>query len=143
MFRPLFDLKTSSGGGTTPTGLVHAMTMRTGFYIPPTHRWYLERRIYLAVGVNISVASILSMAHNPWWLSFIGLVGVAMVWFGATGSCIMANGLSWLGAEPCIRTDGNRHRGSRRCHRRPERSPTPMARQRTPTILRYFPLESR
>jgi hypothetical protein len=23
-----------------------------------------------------------------------------MVWFAATGSCIMANGLYWLGAEP-------------------------------------------
>jgi hypothetical protein len=65
-----------------------------------TDRWYLERRIYLAVGINISLASILSLLHSPWWLAFTGFVGVAMVWFAATGFCIMANGLYWLGAEP-------------------------------------------
>jgi hypothetical protein len=40
------------------------------------------------------------MVHSPWWLAFTGFVGVAMVWFAATGYCIMANGLYWLGAEP-------------------------------------------
>lgn len=69
-------------------------------YLMQTDRWYLERRIYLAVGINISVASILSLVHSPWWLAFTGFVGAAMVWFAATGFCIMANGLYWLGAEP-------------------------------------------
>ncbi len=70
------------------------------FYFMQTDRWYLERRIYLAVGINISVASVLSMVWSPWWLAFTGFVGAAMVWFAATGFCIMANGLYWLGAEP-------------------------------------------
>jgi hypothetical protein len=70
------------------------------FYFMQTDRWYLERRIYLAVGVNISIASVLSMVHSPWWLLFTGFVGVAMVWFAATGFCIMANMLYWIGAEP-------------------------------------------
>jgi hypothetical protein len=69
-------------------------------YFMQTDRWYLERRIYLAVGINISVASVLSLVHSPWWLLFTGFVGTAMVWFAATGYCIMANGLYWLGAEP-------------------------------------------
>ena len=69
-------------------------------YFMQTDRWYLERRIYLAVGINISVASVLSLIHSPWWLLFTGFVGAAMVWFAATGYCIMANGLYWLGAEP-------------------------------------------
>ena len=69
-------------------------------YFMQTDRWYLERRIYLAVGINISVASVLAMAWSPWWLGFTGFVGAAMVWFAATGYCIMANGLYWLGAEP-------------------------------------------
>jgi hypothetical protein len=71
-----------------------------GIYLMQTDSWYLERRIYLAVGINISVASVLSLLHSPWWLSFTGFVGVAMVWFAATGFCIMANGLYWTGAEP-------------------------------------------
>ncbi|MGE0555959.1 MAG: DUF2892 domain-containing protein [Gemmatimonadales bacterium] len=70
------------------------------WYRMQTDRWYLERRIYLAVGINISVASALSLVHSPWWLAFTGFVGVAMVWFAATGFCIMANGLYWLGAVP-------------------------------------------
>jgi len=73
---------------------------RSRWYRLQTDRWYLERRIYLAVGTNISLASILVPAHSPWWLAFTGFVGVAMVWFAATGFCIMANALYWLGAEP-------------------------------------------
>jgi hypothetical protein len=69
-------------------------------YFMQTDRWYLERRIYLAVGINLSVASVLSLVLSPWWLLFTGFVGGAMVWFAATGFCIMANGLYWLGAEP-------------------------------------------
>jgi hypothetical protein len=69
-------------------------------YFMQTDRWYLERRIYLAVGINISIASVLSLVHSVWWLAFTGFVGVAMVWFAATGYCIMANGLYWMGAEP-------------------------------------------
>ena len=73
---------------------------RGRWYFMQTDRWYLERRIYLAVGINLTIASFLSIAHSPWWLTFTGFVGVAMVWFAATGYCIMANGLYWLGAEP-------------------------------------------
>lgn len=69
-------------------------------YFLQTDRWYLERRIYLAVGINISLASCLSLVHSPWWLAFTAFVGGAMVWFAGTGFCIMANGLYWLGAEP-------------------------------------------
>jgi hypothetical protein len=73
---------------------------RWNLYFMQTDRWYLERRIYLAVGINISIASVLSLVYSPWWLLFTGFVGAAMVWFAATGFCIMANGLYWLGAEP-------------------------------------------
>jgi hypothetical protein len=105
------------------------MSMRSGVYIVPTDRWYiertvfsgllsepnsrwyrmrtdswyLERRIYLVVGINITIASILSLVHSPWWLTFTGFVGLAMLWFAATGFCIMANGLYWLGYEPRLR----------------------------------------
>jgi hypothetical protein len=69
-------------------------------YFIQTDSWYLERRIYLVVGINLCIASMLSLAHSPWWLLFTGFVGAAMVWFAGTGFCIMANGLYWLGAEP-------------------------------------------
>ena len=80
----------------------------SGLYRMQTDSWYLERRIYLAVGINISIASVLSLVHSPWWLSFTAFVGVAMVWFAATGFCIMANGLYWMGAEPRLAPESAR-----------------------------------
>jgi hypothetical protein len=79
-----------------------AAPLRPGstLYFMQTDSWYLERRIYLAVGINLTIASVLSLIVSPWWLLFTGFVGSAMVWFAATGFCIMANGLYWLGAEP-------------------------------------------
>ncbi len=76
---------------------------RPRWYFMQTDRWYLERRIYLAVGINISIASALSLTISPLWLIFPAFVGVAMVWFALTGFCIMANGLYWLGAEPRLK----------------------------------------
>jgi hypothetical protein len=73
---------------------------RPGCYAMRTDRWYLERRIYPTVGINITIGSILSLAWSPWWLAFTAFVGVAMVWFAFTGFCILANVLYWLGAEP-------------------------------------------
>ena len=31
-----------------------------------TDKWYLERRIYLAVGINISIASTLVLVYSAW-----------------------------------------------------------------------------
>lgn len=102
----------SIGVGLTGYCIVGNVLSRLGFqpalgtvsesktYRMRTDSWYLERRIYVAVGINISIASVLSLVHSPWWLGFTGFVGTAMVWFAATGFCIMANGLYWLGAEP-------------------------------------------
>ncbi len=69
-------------------------------YRMQTDSWYLERRIYVIVGFNLSVASTLSLVHSVWWLCFTGFVGAAAVWFAATGFCIMANAFYWMGAEP-------------------------------------------
>lgn len=97
---------------------------RGNWYFMQTDRWYLERRIYLAVGINISIASVLSVVHSPWWLSFTGFVGAAMVWFAATGYCIMANGLYWLGAEPRLAPE-----------RGPLPSPSPQTQTATPAEI--------
>jgi hypothetical protein len=78
---------------------------RGGFYFMQTDRWYLERRIYLGVGINISIASMLVLFYSPWVMLFTTFVGAAMVWFAATGFCVMANGFYWLGAEPRLAPD--------------------------------------
>jgi hypothetical protein len=80
-------------------------------YFLQTDSWYLERRIYVTVGVNITLGSILFLAHSPWWGLFIGFVGTAMVWFAATGLCILANVLYWIGAEPRLNPGALRSSG--------------------------------
>ena len=67
----------------------------------------------LRSGINISVASALVLAHSPWWALFTGFVGGAMVWFAATGYCIMANALYWLGAKPRLNPIPCPRRGAR------------------------------
>jgi len=52
------------------------------------------------VGINVSLASCLSLVHSPWWLAFTAFVGGAMVWFAATGFCHHGQWVYWLGAEP-------------------------------------------
>lgn len=85
--------------GFTPMLGAGAST-RWNLYFMQTDTWYLERRIYLAVGINISIASVLVLVCSPWATLFTAFVGGAMVSFAATGFCVMANGLYWLGAEP-------------------------------------------
>jgi hypothetical protein len=77
-----------------------------GLYFMQTDRWYLERRIYLVVGCNLIAASTLSLLHSAWWLAFPAFVGLAMLVFAATGFCIMANSLYWMGAEPRLVPEG-------------------------------------
>jgi hypothetical protein len=127
VWHPLFIL------GVTATGLTSINVALTGFcpvgnmlrlfgftpmlgsgtpakwnlYFLQIDRWYLERRIYLVVGINITVASLLILALSPWVTLFTFFVGGAMVWFAATGYCIMANFLYWLGAEPRLNPEAN------------------------------------
>ena len=84
--------------GFTP--MLGSATGRSKFYFLQIDRWYLERRIYLAVGINISVASVLVLAHSPWWTLFTAFVGGAMVWFAATGYCIWRMRCTGLAPSP-------------------------------------------
>jgi hypothetical protein len=86
-------------GSKTPT--------KWNLYFLQVDRWYLERRIYIVVGFNISVASILILTVSPWFSLFTLFVGGAMVWFAATGYCVMANFLYWLGAEPRLNPEAD------------------------------------
>jgi hypothetical protein len=85
---------------------------RWNLYFMQTDKWYLERRIYVTVGVNICLGSLLVLAYSPWWTLFTGFVGAAMIWFAATGYCVLANILLWLGSEPRLNPD---HLPSARC----------------------------
>lgn len=69
-------------------------------YFMQTDAWYLERYIYIFVGVNLSISSMLARFYSPGWLYFTGFVGTATIFFAFTGFCIMANFLYRIGAKP-------------------------------------------
>ena len=69
-------------------------------YFMQTDEWYLERCIYMFVGVNLSISSILARYYSIKWIYFTGFVGTATIFFAFTGFCIMANFLYRIGAEP-------------------------------------------
>jgi hypothetical protein len=87
--RPMIPMKDDSGG-----------KWRRSLYFMQTDRWFLERYIYMFVGINLSISSMLARFYNPTWLFFTGFVGTATIVFSFTGFCIMANLLYRLGAEP-------------------------------------------
>lgn len=73
---------------------------RASLYFMQTDKWFLERFIYLFVGVNLSLSSLLAKFHTLYWLYFTVFVGSATVVFAFTGYCFMANLLYKFGAEP-------------------------------------------
>jgi hypothetical protein len=87
--RPMIPVKTESGG-----------KLRRSLYFMQTDRWFLERYIYMFVGVNLSLSSMLARFYSQAWLFFTAFVGIATIVFSFTGFCIMANLLYRLGAEP-------------------------------------------
>jgi hypothetical protein len=83
-----------------PSTALRGARRESRFYFMQTDRWFLERYIYLFVGVNLSLSSLLARFISPYWLFFTGFVGAATITFAFTGFCIMANLLYRLGAEP-------------------------------------------
>jgi len=45
-------------------------------------RRFLERPIYLTIGINITIASVLVLAYSTWLTLVTVVVGGAMIWFG-------------------------------------------------------------
>jgi len=83
-----------------PSTALRGAKKKSRFYFMQTDRWFLERYIYLFVGVNLSWTSLLARFYSFNWLFFTGFVGSATIVFSFTGFCIMANLLYRLGAEP-------------------------------------------
>ncbi len=87
--KPMLDISARSGE-----------QRNSALYFMQTDKWFLERYIYLFVGVNLSLASLLTRFYSPYWLIFTSFVGAATITFAFTGFCIMANLLYRLGATP-------------------------------------------
>jgi hypothetical protein len=55
------------------------MALRSGIYIVPTHRWYIERTVWLIAGLVLLVTTALAALYQPLWVLGIIAVGLASI----------------------------------------------------------------
>ena len=55
--------------------MIAPMTLRTGVYIVPTHRWYIERTVWLIAGAFLLVGTTLAVLLDPRWVFIVNLTG--------------------------------------------------------------------
>jgi hypothetical protein len=80
--------------------MVAAMALRTGIYIVPTHRWYIERTVWLIAGFVLLTSTALAALVHPLWILVVIATGAASVTVALTGFCIVGNVLQRLGFTP-------------------------------------------
>ena len=82
------------------------MAFRSGIYIVTTHRWYIERTVWLIAGIYLLTATSLAAWQNPFWALAIIVLAVASINVALTGFCIIGNGLKLLGFTPMLGRPG-------------------------------------
>lgn len=81
--------------------------MRSGVYIVPTNRWYIERSVWLVAGLVLLTGSALSLWADPRWAFMITATGLASIVVSLTGFCIVGNILARLfGITPMLAAPG-------------------------------------
>jgi hypothetical protein len=78
------------------------MTLRSGIYIVPTHRWYIERAVWLIAGLFLLAMTGLAGLHTPLWALAIIALGLASINVALTGFCLIGNVLNRLGFTPML-----------------------------------------
>src|SRR5690242_1720021 len=75
------------------------MTLRTGVYIVPTDRWYIERAVWLVAGLVLLASTALAALVDPRFVLFVIATGQASIVVALTGYCIVGNILSRFGLK--------------------------------------------
>ena len=79
------------------------MTARTtGLYIVPTHRWYIERTVWLIAGIVLLCSTLLAALVNPLWILGVTATGLVSINVAFTGFCPVGNVLRLLGFQPML-----------------------------------------
>src|SRR5271169_6999198 len=78
------------------------MVFRSGIYIGPTHRWYIERTVWLIAGIVLLASTALALLVNPLWI--LGVTATCLVSIGValTGFCPVGNVLRLFGFTPML-----------------------------------------
>ncbi len=78
------------------------MPKRTGQYIVPTHRWYIERTVWLIAGVVLLGSTALALLCDPLWILGVTATGLVSINVSLTGFCPVGNVLQLLGFTPML-----------------------------------------
>ena len=81
------------------------MALRTGIYIVPTHRWYIERTVWLIAGVVLLTSTVLALFVNPLWILGVTTTGLISINVALTGFCPVGNVLRLFGFTPMLGTN--------------------------------------
>ena len=82
------------------------MAFRSGIYIVPTNRWYIERTVWLIAGFVLLAFTALAVLVNPRFAIGIIVVGVASVGTALTGFCTVGSLLKRFGFTPALGRPG-------------------------------------
>ena len=78
------------------------MTLRAGTYIVPTHRWYIERTVWLIAGGVLLTSTALAALVNPLWVLVVIATGISSITVALTGFCLVGNVLKRFGFTPML-----------------------------------------
>ena len=81
------------------------MTTQT-FYVVPTHRWYIERTVWLIAGVVLLVTTSLAALIHPFWVLGNITLALASIMVSLTGFCVVGNILQVFGFTPMLGRSG-------------------------------------
>lgn len=63
------------------------MSLRAGTYIVPTHRWYIERTVWLIAGFALLTSTALALLVDPLWILGVTATGLVSINVALTGFC--------------------------------------------------------
>ncbi|HEY9519750.1 MAG TPA: hypothetical protein VIQ98_10820, partial [Gemmatimonadales bacterium] len=82
------------------------MPLRSGVYIVPTSRWYIERTVWLVAGIVLLTGTSLAALVRPKWVLLIIATGIASIVVALTGFCLVGNVLRLFGFTPMLGRPG-------------------------------------
>jgi hypothetical protein len=78
------------------------MRVRSGIYIVPTDRWYIERAVWLIAGFVLLTSTALAALHDPRWIVFTMITGLISISVAFTGFCPLGSTLKFLGLKGAL-----------------------------------------
>src|SRR5271165_6251735 len=85
------------------------MTLRSGVYIVPTDRWYIERTVWLIAGVVLLASTAMALLVDRMWILGVTATGLVSIQVAFTGFCPVGNVLKLLfGFKPMLGSDASK-----------------------------------